>query len=247
MNADELKTSLVPLTVRENASGRIVSRRQAMQWVMAAVAASSMPGSNALALPVGRTNTPQESAATQPDPNTSQGYGTDPNLVKVHKPGDFWPLTFTDAQRKAATALADTLIPKDDLGPAASSVGVVEMIDEWVSAPYPQQQHDRPIILDGLAWIGAESNKRFGGAFASLDEQQRHAICDDICFGQKAKPEFRKAAQFFAHFRSLCASAYYATPEGWNAIGYVGNVALPQFDGPPPEVLAKLGVTQTVQ
>jgi len=26
----------------------------------------------------------------------------------------------------------------------------------------------------------------------------------------------------------------------------VGNVALPSFDGPPPEVLQKLGVTQTV-
>ena len=41
-------------------------------------------------------------------------------------------------------------------------------------------------------------------------------------------------------------AAAYATPAGWEAIGYVGNVALPKFDGPPAEVLAKLGVTQTV-
>ena len=61
-----------------------------------------------------------------------------------------------------------------------------------------------------------------------------------------AKPEFRKAAEFFNRFRSLCAAAYYATPPGWEAIGYVGNVALAKFDGPPPEVLERLGVTQTV-
>jgi len=54
-----------------------------------------------------------------------------------------------------------------------------------------------------------------------------------------------KAAHFFSRFRA--APAYYATPQGWKAIGYVGNVQLPPFDGRPPEVLAKLGVTQTVQ
>ena len=54
------------------------------------------------------------------------------------------------------------ILPRDQLGPAASEVGVVEMIDEWVSAPYPQQQTDRPVVLEGLAWIEAESRKRFG-------------------------------------------------------------------------------------
>jgi hypothetical protein len=42
------------------------------------------------------------------------------------------------------------------------------------------------------------------------------------------------------------AGAYYATPAGWKAIGYVGNTPLTSFDGPPAEVLEKLGVTQTV-
>ena len=79
-----------------------------------------------------------------------------------------------------------------------------------------------------------------------LSRAQQRAICDDICFPPDAKPEFSKAAEFFSRFRSLCAAAYYATPPGWKAIGYVGNVALPTFDGPPEEVLRKLGVTQTV-
>ena len=221
------------------------SRREAMQWVLGAVAASALPGS-ALAQEVGRTVTPQENAARQPPPDTNKGYGTDPDLMPEHKPGAFWPLTFTPAQTRTARALADTIIPKDRLGPAASEVGVVEMVDEWVSAPYPDQLKDRPIVLDGLAWIEAESAKRFGKPFAELAGPQRGAICDDVCFAATAKPQFRQAAEFFARFRWICAAAYYATPAGWEAVGYVGNVALPSFDGPPPEVLRKLGVTQTV-
>jgi hypothetical protein len=175
------------------------------------------------------------------------GYGMDADLRKNYVPGDVWPLTLTEAQKKAAKALADTIIPEDKLGPAASDVGVVEMIDEWISSPYPQTQGDKPIVIEGLAWIDAESQKRFKKNFADVEDEQRSAICDDICWPKGAKPEFKTAAHFFSRFRSLCAGAYYATPEGWKAIGYVGNVQLPVFNGPPKEVLAKLGVEQTVK
>ncbi len=144
------------------------------------------------------------------------------------------------------TALADVIVPHDALGPAASEVGVPAMIDEWISAPYPQQRNDRPIVLEGIAWLEAESIQRFGKTFSELQDGQKQAICDDICYAPSAQKEFRKAAHFFDRFRSLCASAYYATPEGWKAIGYVGNIPLASFDGPPAEVLRMLGVEQTV-
>jgi hypothetical protein len=238
------KNPVVPVTVKGERRGPI-SRREAIQWVMGAVAASALPAPG-LAQEVGRTPIPQEQAAKQPDPLYKGGYGTDPNLSKVYKPGEIWPLTLTDSQKKTATALADTILPNDRYGPAASEVGAIEMIDEWVSAPYPQQREDRPVVLEGLAWVEAESRKRFGKGFAESSAEQKRAVCDDICFAPNAKPEFRNAAEFFNRFRSLCAAAYYATPPGWQAIGYVGNVALPKFDGPPPEVLERLGVTQTV-
>jgi hypothetical protein len=235
---------IVPLTI-EGQRAAHPSRRQAIQWVMGAVAASALP-IEALAQEVGRTVTPQENAARQKNAN-GRGYGTDPDLLKIHKPGDFWPLTFSADQTKTAGALADTIIPADSLGPAASDVGVPAMIDEWISAPYPDQQAHRPIILGGLAWLEGESKKRFAKGYAELTEAQQHAICDDIHHPPAAKPQFRKAAGFFSLFRSLAAGAYYATPLGWKAIGYEGNVALPSFDGPPPAVLEKLGVTQTVK
>ena len=214
-----------------------VSRRQAIQWVMAAVAASALP-TRAQALP-------RRAAGSRPS-GPAKPYGVDPDLMKTYEPGDLWPLTFNGAQRKTATVLGDVIIPKDALGPAASEVGVPGMIDEWVSAPYPEQQADRPIILEGLAWLDAESNRRFQKPFAQLTSAQHQAICDEICYTKTAKPEFKKPAEFFSTFRSICAGAYYATPQGWKAIGYEGNVPLTKFDGPPKEVLDRLGVTQTV-
>jgi hypothetical protein len=243
-----------PLTVHGEPTEEALSRRRAMQWVLSAVAASQVPsrfasGQEKVPIPASsrpsdRTTPHQEGSFDQNKPggHVPGGYGVDPVLNKAHKPGEFWPLTFDANQKKLATALADTIIPKDKWGPAASELGVVAMIDEWISAPYDDQKADRPIILDGMKWLEAESQKRFTKNFADLDETQKHAICDDICFTAKAKEEFKAGAVFFNKFRDLAASAYYATPAGWQAVGYVGNTMLKTFDGPPPEVLKRLGI-----
>lgn len=212
----------------------VVSRRQTLQWVMAAAAASTLPRT---------TFAQRRNVAGAPE---TKGYGRDANLVKIYKPGAFWPLTFTLGQKQTAKILADIIIPSDKLGPAASEVGVVDYIDEWISAPYGQQQSDRPVILEGLQWIEEESHRRFKQSFTGLSTDQQHAICDDICYTENAKPQFRKSAHFFSRFRTIASSAYYATPQGWASIGYVGNVILPKFEGPPAEVLKILDVTQTV-
>ena len=209
-----------------------LQRREVLKWFAAAAASAHLPDCG------------QEAQAAVP---AVKGYGTDPVLANIYKPGDFWPLTFTPEQRLAVTALADVILPEDHLGPAASTLRVPDYIDEWISAPYPLQQKDRTALLPGLQWLEDESKKRFQGSFASLTGTQKHAICDDICGAGTVKPQFKKAAAFFSKFRSLAASAYYGTDAGWKAIGYVGNISLASFDGPPPEVLAKLGIEQTVK
>jgi hypothetical protein len=123
---------------------------------------------------------------------------------------------------------------------------VIDFVDEWVSAPYAAQRLDREIMLPGLDWLDAESVRRFQQAFAELPPEQQQAICDDICFEPDAAEEFKPAARFFSRFRSLAAAAYYATPQGWEAIGYVGNQPSSSYEGPPEEVLTRLGVEQTV-
>jgi hypothetical protein len=116
-----------------------------------------------------------------------------------------------------------------------------------VGAPYPAQEAVRPVILDGLKWLDQESKRRFQNDFAALSEAQQGALCDDICDKSTAAAAFKSGASFFLSFRSLAMGAYYSTLEGWKAIGYVGNVASQSYEGPPPAVLKKLGLEQTVK
>lgn len=216
-----------------------MSRRQVVQW-FAAASATMAAGDLPLFANAAEAYVPGAA------PSFPKGYGTDPVLAKFYKPGDVWPLTLSEPQRRTVTTLCDIILPADDLGPAASTVAVPEFIDEWISAPYPEQMADRPIILEGIEWLEKESQARFGKTFSDLDEKSQHAICDDICDPTKAKPEFTTAAKFFHTFRSLASGGYYSTEAGWKAIGFVGNLTMPTFDGPPPEVLKQVGVIQTV-
>ena len=171
------------------------------------------------------------------------GYGTDPDLVTAHHAGEFWPLTLSPAQRRLAGVLSDLIIPADEHSGAASSVGVVDFIDEWVSAPYPKQQADRPIVLEGFAWLDAEAARRAGKGFADLDAGHQTGICDEICSVARAAPAQAEAARFFARYRDLTAAAFYSSPAGRKDLGYIGNVPLTSFEGAPPELLRKLNLT----
>lgn len=206
-----------------------MDRRTTLKWMFAAAAT----------WPLARTSSAFAAEnATPPKP-----YGTDPRLAdRNYHPGELWPLTFTPAQRALATRLCDAIMPADSMSPSASAVGVVDFIDEWISAPYPLQQADRTIVLEGFAWLDAESSRRFAKATVALDASQLHEICDDICHVPKARAGFVDAAKFFARYRDLTSGGFYTTPEGRKDLRYVGNVPLKQFDGPPLEVLKKAGL-----
>jgi Gluconate 2-dehydrogenase subunit 3 len=203
-----------------------IDRRTTLKWVAAASA-----------LPWLQTRAIAAAAAAR-----AKGYGTDPELNRVYKPGELWPLTLPPGMRRTAAALCDLIIPADGESPSASQVGLVDFIDEWISAPYEAQRVDRKTILEGMGWLEIESKRRFKNFFADLAHEQMTAICDDICYLPKAKPQFVEPAKFFAAYRDLTAGGFYTTPAGMKDLKYVGNVALKRFDGPPPEVLRKVGL-----
>lgn len=207
-----------------------MDRRTAVKWMLTAAAGLSFAPRWSL----GSVETTA--------PVFANGYGRDADLLKSYQPGDFWPLTLTETQRRTAAALCDAIVPADASSPSASAVAVHDFIDEWISAPYPNNIADRAVVLPGLAWIDAESQRRFGQTFAGAIQRQRNALCDDICHEPDAKPEFKDGARFFARFRQLTLGGFYTTPEGMKDVGYIGNVPLPHFDGPAPELIAKLGL-----
>lgn len=206
-----------------------MDRRTSLKWMLSAAA-----------LPlVHLTGCSSEPTPALP---SGVGYGTDPDLLKVYGPGSIWPLTLDERQRRIATALCDLIVPADADGPGAVAVGVVDFINEWVSAPYPQQVADRKLILAGFDWLDAQAEQRFSRGFGESGASQRSAICDDICYLPRARAEFKQAAEFFARYRDLTIGGFCTSPQGRHYLGYVGNVPLASFEGPPPEVLKLVGV-----
>jgi hypothetical protein len=210
-----------------------IDRRMAIKWMLAASAGAMLAQRRAFG------------AAGPEEPQL--GYGSDPNLTKAYKAGDYWPLTFTDEQRREAAVLADIVLPQEGQFPSASALGVVDFLDEWVSAPYPDNVRDRKIVLDGMAWVQDESVRRFAKPFSGAAQEDRMTLCEEMSRGSQGQSDAGTAHGFFRLFRNLVATGYYTTPTGMNDLGYVGNMPLAKFDGPPAELVAKLGLTDEVK
>jgi Gluconate 2-dehydrogenase subunit 3 len=220
----------------------MTDRRTTIKLIMAAAAG----------VPALRRAAATDPTDFQPDPRAGgdvqqyvpfmNGYGPDPNLIRAYEKGEFWPLTLDAQQRQLAAALADLIIPADEHSPSASAVGTVDFIDEWISAPYPNQRRDRETVLNGFVWLEGEARHRAARPFAQLDESQQRAICDRICDASRAPAQLQQPARFFATYRNLTAAGFYTSPAGRKDLRYVGNFPLPQFAGPPVELLRKLGL-----
>jgi hypothetical protein len=203
-----------------------IDRRTTIKWMIAASAALQAPSL---------------SFADVATRAASAGYGKDPKLTVDYKPGDLWPLTLTASQRKVASVLCDVIIPAEGDVPAASTFAVVDFIDEWISSPYDTGRSDRATIVEGLNWLDGHSRARFGVDFAGASAPQRATICDELIVSP-AKAGLEKPAAFFLRFRDLTAVGFFTTPIGMKDLGYRGNVPLASYDGPPKEVLEKIGM-----
>jgi hypothetical protein len=198
-----------------------LSRRATLEWMMAVSLASALP------------------RATLGEPK-AVGYGLDPDLNKPVVP---WPLIMQPRQLHQTAVLADIILPGT---PAPSTLGVADFVNEWVSAPYPDQLQDRAVVFEGLRWLDAESVRSGRAAFLECDPQVRQGIVDDIARKGSLPAE---RAVFFQRMRFLVVSAYYTTPEGFRDIGYTGNVPLAEYPPLTSEertildgALAKLGL-----
>lgn len=218
-----------------------VDRRTTIKWLAATMVAANTGCSSNLKF-VGEEIPPATGASGNllgvvgtPD---SVGYGTDPDLMNPVVP---WSRTMTSAQLETSATLCDLFLPEDDRSPAASAVGVPDFIDEWISAPYEQQENDREKILAGLEWLEQQSRSRFGHGFASADDHQATELIDSIAFRDPAAAEQGDLVEFFERFRFLSVGAFYTTEAGIEDIGYIGNVPISgEYPGPSAEAMTHL-------
>ncbi|MDX2183221.1 MAG: gluconate 2-dehydrogenase subunit 3 family protein [Gemmatimonadaceae bacterium] len=220
-----------------------IKRRDALKTMAAAASLpilASLPTVEADAQQPGKA-APSPAAAMGPAPASRgpRGDAWDPDLINPKKD---WPRKLTTAELTTLAALADVIIPADDKSPSASAVGAHHYINEHVSAPLESHGRDLVVVRGGVSWLNLESDRRFGRPFTGLTLDQKTAICDDICYLPKAKPEFKAGARFFSLVRNLVGTAFYTTDAGMKDIGYVGNVPLDKWELPPPEVMKRLGL-----
>jgi gluconate 2-dehydrogenase gamma chain len=151
----------------------------------------------------------------------------------------FAPKFFTPAELRTARILADMIIPRDERSGNASDAGVPEFMDFMMIDRPNGQKWMRP----GLAWMDAQSNSRFGKAFADATESQRATILNDIAWPARASASMADGVGFFNRFRDLTASGFWSSQVGVKDLKYIGNTFAPNWNGCPPAALEKLGVT----
>jgi hypothetical protein len=150
----------------------------------------------------------------------------------------FAPKYFTPAEFRTVGILADMIIPRDDRSGSATDAGVPEFMDFIMIDKPGNQQWMRP----GLAWIDAQSTARFGNPFAGATVSQREQILNDVAWPARAPATLSDGVSFFNRFRDLTSSGFWSSKMGVKDLRYIGNTFNPNWNGCPPEALAKLGV-----
>ena len=157
---------------------------------------------------------------------------------KATATGDFRPAFFTPHEWRTVRVLVDLVIPADDRSGSATDAGVPEFMDFMLDERESMQTRMR----GGLRWLDAEGVERFGTAFADLNPADKAAILDDIAWPARARPEMTQGVAFFNFFRDLTATGFFSSRVGVEDLGYMGNRAVAEWTGCPPEALRHLGL-----
>jgi hypothetical protein len=148
------------------------------------------------------------------------------------------PKQFSPDEWKTVRLLVDLIIPRDERSGSATDAGVPEFMDFTLG----DRESMRQWVHDGLAWLNAESQRRFGKTFVDCASEQRTTVLDDIAWPKRASPEVQNGVRFFNRFRDFTASGFWSSKMGVQDLGYIGNTAQAEWKGCPPPALAKLGV-----
>jgi gluconate 2-dehydrogenase gamma chain len=151
----------------------------------------------------------------------------------------FKPKFFTAHEYETVRVLVDYIIPKDDRSGSATDAGVPQFMDFFMT-DNPGRQN---AMRGGLSWLNLECHRRFQLDFVKCSDAQRREILDDISWPQRVKPGVSHGVPFFNSFRDLTASGFFTSQMGIEDLRYMGNTFVQTWNGCPPEVLKKLGIT----
>jgi Gluconate 2-dehydrogenase subunit 3 len=126
-------------------------------------------------------------------------------------------------QTRTLRAIADRLIPTDELGPGAIPAGAVEYVGQALAGDYADLL---PAYVAGLSSIDASARGRHGRAFAALAPGDQDALLIEL--------EHGAASAFFELVRRHVFEGTFGDPAyggnrdraGWALLGYDGPKAV---------------------
>jgi gluconate 2-dehydrogenase gamma chain len=168
------------------------------------------------------------------------------------------PKFFNPHEWQTVRTLVDLIIPKDERSGSATDAGVPEFMDFLMADPVEEdrsRERRQTSMRGGLAWIDAECRHRFTLDFVACSDAQRTLLLDEIAHYKDPDDDedalrdprdltvvrMGHGPAFFNSFRDLTASGFWSSKIGVADIGFMGNMPH-NWQGPPPEVLRKLGL-----
>ena len=124
--------------------------------------------------------------------------------------------------------LADLIIPADDKSPGAVASGACEFIDLLAS----QNPRLLEIYTGSIAWLDQTMRRRYSTDFVSAKPSQQTTLLDLIAYRKNESSELGPGILFFDWARRMVVDAYYTSPGGIKAIGYLGNTSVSKFEVP---------------
>jgi gluconate 2-dehydrogenase gamma chain len=124
--------------------------------------------------------------------------------------------------------LADLIVPADEKSPGAVASGACEFIDLLAS----QNPRLLEIYTGGIAWLDQSMKRRYSTDFVSAKPSQQTALLDLVAYRKNESPELGPGILFFDWARRMVVDAYYTSPAGIKAIGYMGNTSVSKFELP---------------
>jgi hypothetical protein len=142
--------------------------------------------------------------------------------------GVYQPHLLNAHEYRTVRQLADLIIPPEAGQLGGAGAGAAEFIDLLAA----NNEKLREIWLSGLGWLDRESRRRGGQSFVDATPGVRQQILAEISLRKNSTPELAPGIQFFEWARRMVVDAYFTSPAGVKALGFVGNTGMSAFKVP---------------
>ena len=147
---------------------------------------------------------------------------------KAASGGVYKPKAFNGHEYRTLQRLADMIIPADEKDPGALAAGTIDWID-LMSSENPDLKN---IYTGGVFWLDGAMRRRYESDFLDAKPAAQTAMLDLIAYKKNESPDLGPGIKFFSWARKMVVDAYYTSPIGIKAIGYIGNTAVAKFEIP---------------